>query len=107
MKPFHYMWLLLLIVLVAWRTLEDSQFHNMEPDVCEVVKLSSLWASKEKIKVMENKIFWVPFEMDLHTIINQRSRLSLALFQQYSDIVDFKEGFQSVSIHTKKYLEKV
>ena len=29
-KPFHYTWLLLSIVLVAWKLLEDSQFPPLE-----------------------------------------------------------------------------
>jgi len=46
-KTFHYAWLLLLIVLVAWEVPKDSQFPSLTPDLLEAVKYTSLWATKD------------------------------------------------------------
>lgn len=44
---FHYTWLLLSVVLVAWELPEDSQFPSVARDLPEAVKYASLWATKD------------------------------------------------------------
>jgi len=44
---FHYVWLLLLIVLVAWELPEDSQFPSVALNLLEVVKYTFLWVTKD------------------------------------------------------------
>lgn len=73
----------------------------------EAVKFASLWASKDLAQIMEDKIFLVLFDMDLHTVVNQRLWLSPALFQEFGDIANFKANFHIVSLHMKKALGKV
>lgn len=46
-KPFHYTWLLLSIVLVAWEQPRDSQFPPLEEGLSEVVEFALLWATKD------------------------------------------------------------
>jgi len=46
-KKFHYAWLLLSIVLVAWELLEDSQFPSIALDLPEAAKYASLWVTKD------------------------------------------------------------
>lgn len=46
-KTFHYAWLLLSIVLVAWELPEDSQFPSVMPDLPEATKYALLWATKD------------------------------------------------------------
>ncbi len=46
-KTFHYVWLLLLIVLVAWELQEDNRFPLVAPKLPEAVKHTSLWATKD------------------------------------------------------------
>lgn len=101
-KPFHYAWLFLLIALIAWRAPEE--FPTMDLDICEAMWYASLWASKDPIRAMENKMFSVLFEMELHMVINQWSQLSLALFSQYRDVPKFKANFHNVYICAKKDL---
>lgn len=69
-KAFHYAWLLLLITLVTWRMLEESQFPQRESNLPEVAKFASLWATKYPVGVMETNIFWVLFEIELRTTIS-------------------------------------
>jgi len=56
-KTFHYAWLLLSIVLVAWELLEDSQFPSVTSDLPEAVKYASLWATKDAQHIKDSKIF--------------------------------------------------
>ena len=44
---FHYAWFLLSIVLVVWELPEDSEFPSVAPDLPEVAKYASLWATKD------------------------------------------------------------
>lgn len=46
-KTFHYMRLLLSIVLVAWELPEDSQFPSVMLNLPEAVKYDSLWETKD------------------------------------------------------------
>lgn len=46
-KMFHYVWLLLSIVLVVWEILEDSQFPSVTPYLLEVSKYDLLWVTKD------------------------------------------------------------
>ena len=56
-KTFHYAWLLLSIVLVAWELLENSQFPTIVQDLPEVAKYASLWATKYAQRIRDTKIF--------------------------------------------------
>jgi len=46
-KTFHYAWLLLSIVMIAWELPEDNQFPSVAPDLLEVAKYASLWVTKD------------------------------------------------------------
>lgn len=69
--PFCYAWLLLSIVLVAWRLPEDSQFPPHKDELLEAARFALLWAIKDVAHIKETKIFWVLMEMDLQIVINQ------------------------------------
>ena len=69
-KTFHYAWLPLLIVLVAWELPKDSQFRSIAQDLLEAVKCASLWETKEAQQIKERKIFWVLMEMSIGMGIN-------------------------------------
>ena len=57
-KTFHYVWLLLLIVLVAWELLKDNQFPSITLDLLEdPVKYASWWVTKDAQRIKEIKIF--------------------------------------------------
>lgn len=56
-KEFHYTWLLLLIVLVASRIPEDSQFPPYVPDLSEAGKFASLWETKDAAWVTKVNMF--------------------------------------------------
>jgi len=105
-KPFHYAWLLLLIVLIAWRLLEDSQFPPLEEGFPEVAWFASLWSIKDVVWIIETKIFWTFMEMDIHMVLSQRPRLSPTLFTQLSTCKALKVDFHRVYIQVRKNLEK-
>ena len=69
-KSFHYAWLLLSIVLVAWELWEDNQFPPLEKGLPKAVQFASLSATKDPACVTETKIFWVLMEVSLCMIVN-------------------------------------
>lgn len=101
-KAFHYAWLLLLIAMVSWRTLEDIKFPTQDPDLCEVEKFTSLWEMKDLDHIIDINMFWVLFESELQMVINQWLRLSPILHTEYTNIAEFKVDFHNLSIHAKK-----
>ena len=50
-KMFHYAWLLLSIVLIAWEFPKDIQFPSI------TAMYTSLWATKDAQRIKDNKIF--------------------------------------------------
>jgi len=44
---FHYSWILLWIVLVAWELPEESQLPSVMQDLSEAMKYASLWVTKD------------------------------------------------------------
>lgn len=50
-KMFHYAWLLLSIVLVAWELPMESQFPSSMIDLPEVATYTSLWETKDMERV--------------------------------------------------------
>lgn len=64
-KTFHYVWLLLLIVLVEWELPEDSQFLSIASDLPEAMKYALLWKTKDAQRTKERKIFWIFTEMNI------------------------------------------
>jgi len=56
-KTFHYEWLLLSIVLVAWELPKDSQFTSVVPELPEALKYASLWVTKDAHHIKDSKIF--------------------------------------------------
>lgn len=74
------MWLLLSIMLVAWDLLEDSQFPPVDKGLLEVAQFSSLWATKDIVRVMETKVLWELMEV----AINQKLQLSPMVFEKLS-----------------------
>ena len=45
---FHYTWLLILIVLVAWREMDEFQFLDMMNKPCLEGKYANMWFTKKK-----------------------------------------------------------
>lgn len=72
-KTFHYSWLLLSVMLVAWDLPEDSQFPPVEKDLPKAANFASLWATKDVARVTERKLFWVLMEAIICMAINQKS----------------------------------
>lgn len=101
-KSFHYAWLLLSIVLVAWRLPEASLFPSHKEYFPEVAQFASLWSIKDLTRIKESKILWIMMEMDLHILIIQRPRLSPTLFSQFTTYAKFKADFHNVSIRARK-----
>lgn len=69
-KLFHYAWLLLLIVLIAWELLEENQFPPLEEGLLEATQFAYLWATKDPARITKTNIFWVLMEMSLCMAIN-------------------------------------
>jgi len=72
-KTFHYMWLLLSIMLIAWEVLEEIQLPSVVPDLPEAEKYASLWETKDTECIRDNKIFWILMEMNMRMPINHKS----------------------------------
>lgn len=56
---------------------------------------------------MENKIFWVLFDVSLYQVVQSKPRSSLTLYEQYKMITDFKATFQNMHIRAKGVVEGV
>lgn len=97
-KWFHYAWLLLSIVLVAWELLKASQIPSLKEGLLEVAQFASLSSIKDVGRITKMKIFWVLMEMNLYMAINQHPRLSPTLFMHLSAYVAFKADFHKVYI---------
>lgn len=56
-KAFHYAWLLILIILVAWRLQEDIQLPLQGEELSEVANFTSLWVTKGMERITKSKVF--------------------------------------------------
>jgi len=101
-KTFHYAWLLLSIVLVAWEFPEDSQFSMITQDLPEAAKYASLWATRDAQRIRESKIFLVLMEMNIKMGINCKPRLSLTVYNSLQIFTEFKADFHHVFIKVQK-----
>jgi len=64
-KTFHYMWLLLSVLLVTGELPEDSQFPPLAQDLPKATKYVSLWAMKDTMRICKARIFWVLMEVSI------------------------------------------
>jgi len=62
--------MILIITLLTWKELEDTQFPLVEIDVCEAAWYASLWHTKELLHAHDSIIFFMLLEMDLHMVEN-------------------------------------
>lgn len=100
-KTFHYAWLLLSIMLVAWDLPEDNQFPPLEAGLPEAAKFASLYATNPTW-VTETNFFWVLMELRFLMVINQCPWLSLTMYEQLSKYVEFKVDFHRIYIRARK-----
>ena len=109
-KTFHYAWLFLSIVLVAWELPEDNQFPSITLDLPEAAKYASLWATKDANRICDSKIFWVFMEMNIRMGINHKPRLSSIVYKNLQRFIEFKVDFHHICLRacketTKKWSE--
>lgn len=93
-KAFHY------------RMPKDSRFPITDPNLCKAAKFSLLWEMKDPDCVIENKMFWVLFELELCMVINQKPQLFPTLFKEYWCSADFKVDFHHVYIRARHNMMK-
>lgn len=97
-KSFHYVWLLLSIVQVAWELPKDNQFPSVVPELPKVVKYALQWATKDPQQIKNNKIFWILMEMNMHMAINRKPQFSSTVFDKLQEYVQFNADFHHVLI---------
>lgn len=56
---------------------------------------------------MKNKNSLEIMEMDMHTVVSQRPRLSPTLFENYRGVAGFKADFHRVYIKARKDLDEI
>ena len=95
---FCYSWLLLLIVLVTWDTLEESVLPELPPGMCEGAWYAHLWDSRDVQRVEDNKVFWVLFQRSVAAAINSRPRLSPTIYDKYKSIAAFQVTMHHIQI---------
>lgn len=95
---FHYIWLILIIAMLAWRDLKHSQFPMIHLDVCEAMKYALLWYTTKPMRAQDNIMFFILYHMDLHMLVSQHSRLSPTLYEKYSSVMKFKAEFHIIYI---------
>jgi len=97
-KTFHYVWLLLSIVLVVGELPADSQFSPIDQDLPEAAKYASLWATKDTKWIHAVKVFWVLMEASIRIWINKRPRLSPTVYATLWSFTEFKENMQNIHV---------
>lgn len=98
---FHYVWLLMSIVLIEWELLEDIQFPSIVPDLKKAMKYASMWVTKDMKCIKDSKIFWILLEMNIFVAINHKPWFS-TVFSNLHIYAEFKEDFHHVSIRAQK-----
>lgn len=101
-KTFHYAWLLLSIVLVAWELPEDSQFPLIALDLLEAAKYASLWETKYAQCIRESKIFSVLMEMNIRMGINHKPQLLPTVYKSLHSFAELKADFHHDFIRAQK-----
>ena len=97
-RPFHYSWLLVLIVLVGWREPTEEQFVDVPPEIPATARYASLWVSQDKaLQQMMNYVFTF-YAMNISYEILKMSWLSNELFSQYAGVANFKAAMHNVFI---------
>lgn len=106
-KNFHYAWIPLSIVLVAWELPEDNQFSTIAQDLPKAAKYISLWATKDAQRIRDSKIFWVFMEMNIRMEINRRPLLSPIVYNSLQSFAKFKADFYHVYVRAQEPCEEV
>lgn len=101
-KTFHYAWILLSIVLVAWELLEEIQFPSVVPNLPKAAKYAFLWVTKDAQCIKDSTIFWILMEMKICMAINHKPQLSPTMFDKLQKYMEFKAEFHRVSIRAWK-----
>lgn len=104
---FHYAWLMLSIVLVAWELPKYSQFPSITSNLPKAAKYASLWVTRDAQQIRESKIFWVLMEMNIRMGINCKPRLSPTVYNSLQSFAEFKVDFHHVFINGWKDPMKV
>lgn len=105
-KTFHYAWLLLLIVLVAWELPQDTQFPSIVPELLEAMKYASLWATKDVQHIKDNKIFQIFMEINIYMAINHRPQLSPMCLPTYKAMENLKQIFTMCPLGRRRTLHR-
>jgi len=89
-------------LLVVGELLKDSQFLEIECDLPEVAKYTSLWATKEAKRIHDTKILWVLMEARICMWINRRPCLSPTVYNSLQSFAYFKVNMHNVYIRVWK-----
>lgn len=99
---FHYAWIMLSIVLVAWDSAEDSQLPSIALDLPKAAKYALLWETKDAQCIRQSNIFWVLMEMNIWMGINCKPRFFPIVYASLRSFVEFKADFHHVFIKARK-----
>lgn len=101
-KTFHYVWLLVSILLITRELPKDSQFPNIDRDLLEVAKYASLWATKDTKWIRDIKNVWVLMKVSIRMWINRRPHLSPTVHNSLQSFADFKADMHNIYIKAWK-----
>ena len=99
---FHYAWLLILIELVAWRELEDSQFFSATNKPFLVERYANLWHISHKGRQQGNNIAFYIYKEVIRESIQKTPRILPHVVEEYKLVALFKAGFHHMYIQAKK-----
>jgi hypothetical protein len=68
---FHYAWLLILILIVAWRDPKDSQYLLATNKLCLVMWYVNLWHTVHKERQLDNNIHFYIYKESIREIIER------------------------------------
>ena len=68
--------------------------------MCEGRRYAHLWDSKDKQRIVDNKVFWVLFQSSVTTDINSRPHLYPTIYEKYKHIAAFQITMHQVRIRS-------
>jgi hypothetical protein len=99
---FHYSWLLILIELLAWKELEETQFLGVVKNNFLAATYVKFWHVVHKERKLDNNITFYVYKEVIHESINNTPCILPHVVEAYKRIMCFKCRRHHMYIQAKK-----
>jgi hypothetical protein len=106
---FHFIWLLILIVFIAWEMLEGATFPDIEPFEPLAAKFSTLWYSNDMNKQWKSNAIFHTYYTQLKTAIQSEPRITLNTLHKFRPLMKFSTDrhFIYITTHTDEHKQQL